>query len=186
MHCRGCGQENSGIAKYCNGCGELLSAASQVATEHTYAPASEIIADDKARELEMLAMQKKILFNLKRYPKTSEHAIQCTECDYFGQMGIVSTKYHPLVWWGIGIFILANLFLFKWKYLGKVDLAAFAIVLIRFSNVAQSLKIGTYNCPQCRVEFEKGAKYTGVGSLTPKLIGWTCFALFLIFILFHF
>jgi hypothetical protein len=186
MRCHRCDQENSGIAKYCTGCGELISEISQVATDNKQESTLEIIADGRSPETDKQAVKKRAAFDLKKYPKSNTYAIQCAECEYTGYMSIVSSRYHPIFWWGLGIFMLINLFLHKWKYLGKVDFGASAVALIYFFRFARHLKIVTYSCPNCRSEFDVGAKYTGIGSITPRLLGWTVFALLLIFFLFAF
>lgn len=99
--------------------------------------------------------EKRIRFELRRFTKLTKDAMQCIHCDYFGKMGVVSSKLKPWIWNVIVFsflvaFVIIALHFHEGIGSSRVILGVKLLGLLPILFLAKRNKQFVYGCPSCK------------------------------------
>jgi hypothetical protein len=112
-------------------------------------------AENLIPEMAKAAKEKRIRFELRKFSKLTKDEMQCVNCDYFGKMGVVSSKLKPWIW---NVIVLSCLVAFTIIALhfhegigsSRVILGMKLLGLLPILFFAKKNKQFVSGCPSCR------------------------------------
>lgn len=112
-------------------------------------------AETLSPEMAKAAKEKRIRFELRRFPNLTKESMQCINCDYAGKMGVVSSKLKPWIWNVVipsvlAAFILIALHFHEGIGSSRVTLGLRLLGLLPILYLAKRNRQFIYGCPSCK------------------------------------